>query len=108
MRDCIIKVAKDFSDAPSGRFRTDSDFSGEVFREEVLVPMLARCESIQIWIDGTSGYPSSFVDEAFGGLYRTGEYSKEMLARKIEIISNSEIYKRYKKMMESALSGQEF
>jgi len=49
-------------------------FSGEHFRETVLIPLYlqAKQENTKLFIDldDTYGYPPSFLEEAFGGLAR--------------------------------------
>lgn len=69
----IIKIATDFSPTPGARYRTDGPFSGEQFREEKLLPLFedkTNTDKIIIDLDGAEGYPSSFLEEAFGGLAR--------------------------------------
>lgn len=63
-----VKIADDFSKTPGGRYRTDGPFSGEEFREEFLKPALNDSQKVTVYLDGTRGYPSSFLDEAFAGL----------------------------------------
>lgn len=46
MKEHIIDIAADFSRYPGGRYRRDGDFSGEQFREDVLVPILKNSDSI--------------------------------------------------------------
>jgi hypothetical protein len=66
-----INVAKDFTRFPSGRFRKNGDTSGEAFREIYLEPHLKVGEKVSVELDGTIGYGSSFLEEAFGGLVRS-------------------------------------
>lgn len=77
-------VISDFSETPSGRYRSDGPCSGEVFREEVLIPALeklAEKEILSIKIDGVEGYGSSFLEEAFGGVVRKKiKNTEELLA----------------------------
>nr|WP_249205781.1 STAS-like domain-containing protein [Burkholderia cenocepacia] len=68
----MISVASDFSPFAGGRYTSDGPFSGERFREEVLLPHLRRGETLSIDLDGTLGLGSSFLEEAFGGLVRAG------------------------------------
>ena len=76
-----INIAKEFSEYPAGRFYSDGDASGQEFREKFLVPLLKQGKDrISINLDGTEGYGSSFLEEAFGGLVREG-FSSEMLLR---------------------------
>lgn len=83
----VINIAKDFSEEPIGRFPADSDFNGEKFREKYLVPALSNYDKVIIELDGTEGYGSSFLDEAFGGLVRVNKLSKEELLNRLELIS---------------------
>lgn len=67
-----IKVA-DFTEFPGPRFAELGPGSGEQFREEILIPAIQREKgSICVDLDGTMGYGSSFLEEAFGGLIRAG------------------------------------
>lgn len=71
---CRYIVATQFSKYPGGRFKSDGRFSGEEFREEVLMPMLARCQQITMVLTGANGYGASFLDESFGEIgKRLGE-----------------------------------
>jgi hypothetical protein len=66
-------IAREYTDAPGGRFINDGPFSGEDFRENVLKPMIKKLsekEKIHIVFDGAYGYATSFLEEAFGGLSR--------------------------------------
>lgn len=86
-----IKVAKDFSDAPGGRYRKDGEFSGEAFREDVLVPKydaLTNDDVLIVDLDGGYGYGISFLEEVFGGMAR--KYGVKPIQEKIQIISNDE------------------
>lgn len=83
----LIDFVKDFSRAPSGRFRSDGKFSGEVFREDYLVPALESRKRLKIIFDGARNPGSSFLDEAFGGLTRLGNFQSSELHKRIEIIS---------------------
>jgi hypothetical protein len=73
-----ISIANDFTKYPGGRYRKHGKGSGEEFREEFLVPALDRREPLTIILDGTAGYSSSFLEEAFGGLTRRG-FAKDVL-----------------------------
>lgn len=86
----VINIAKDFSEEPIGRFPTDSDFNGQRFREEHLLPALSKFDKVIIQLDGTEGYGSSFLDEAFGGLVRINKLSKEEILKRLELISNED------------------
>lgn len=72
-----INIAKDFSETPDGRTIKDSDFSGEKFREEILIPRykeaLEKGCTLEICFDGCYGCPPSFLEESFGGTVRNHE-----------------------------------
>ena len=65
-----IVIAKDFSDTPGARYRADGPYSGQQFYEEILVPKFKKAveknEILVVDLDGTWGYPSSFISGAFG------------------------------------------
>lgn len=81
MSDAMINVAKDFSRAPAGRFVSDGPNSGERFRNQLLIPALNKADSVVLELDGTRGYGSSFLEEAFGGLVRAGYAAVDLLRR---------------------------
>lgn len=67
-------IAKEYTEIPGPRHKNEGDFSGEDFRERVLIPLFQEAESLNTTIlmdlDGGYGYPTSFLEEAFGGLVR--------------------------------------
>jgi hypothetical protein len=87
-----INIAKDYSDTPGGRFIKEGPFSGEDFRETLLLPKyilaIDNNETLIVNMDGCFGYPSSFIDEAFGGLAKI--YGSSEVLKHIDIISNDE------------------
>ncbi len=66
----VISVARDFSIFPGGRLTISGKWSGEEFRERVLIPALTAGVPFVLDLDGVKGYPTSFLEEAFGGLIR--------------------------------------
>ncbi|WP_110968340.1 STAS-like domain-containing protein [Pseudomonas huaxiensis] len=80
-----IKISQDFSEYPAGRYRADGDFSGEVFREDLLIPELMSSDIVEVNFDGSMGYGSSFLEEAFGGLVRLKKFTKESLHQKLKL-----------------------
>ena len=74
----IISIAKDYSKYPAGRFELDGPYSGEAFRRKFLEPAIRNHERVIIDLDGTRGYGSSFLEEAFGGLVRSGISAEEI------------------------------
>lgn len=63
-----IEFVKVFTRYPGGRFRQEGQYSGEEFREDILKPALVTYDTIVLNLNGANGFPSSFIDEAFGGL----------------------------------------
>jgi hypothetical protein len=88
-----INIAEDFSMTPFGRYRTDSKFSAQKFRDETLLPALRANDVVIIELDGTSiSYGSSFLEETFGGLVRKG-ITPSVIKEKIKIHTRLEDYK---------------
>lgn len=88
-----ISIASDFSPYPAGRYRTDGPYPGETFRDEKLIPALRENDEVIVYLDGTNGYGSSFLEEAFGGLVRRGFTALE-LEKKLKIESSRSSYKQ--------------
>lgn len=85
-----LSIASDFSKVPAGRYLSDGDFSGEVFRDKVLAPALMRGGEVLVDFDGTEGYGSSFLEEAFGGLIRVHNFQLEDLSRRLKFKSDED------------------
>lgn len=87
-----IYVCTDFSETPGARYRSEGNFSGEEFRESLLVPKFLEAiqagEKLTINLDGGYGYPTSFLEEAFGGLARA--YGAQVVLDTLEFISLDE------------------
>lgn len=93
MTEKLIVIAKDFSPSPIGRYRSDSETSGEAFRVDHLAPALRSYDRVTVDLDGTDGYGSSFLEEAFGGLIRKEGFTENQLKNKLQIISNRISYR---------------
>ena len=69
-----LVIATDFSPITGGRTPQEGDFSGELFRDTILLSAyneaLAKKEILEIDFDGCYGIGTSFLEEAFGGLVR--------------------------------------
>ena len=98
---CIVNVAQDFSPVPGGRFDEDGEFNGSRFRREHLVPKLRSCECVDVVIDGTEGFGSSFLEEAFGGLIRVEGFSRAELVDRLRIVANDPRSLRYRRKIYS-------
>ncbi len=70
-----INIAGDYSINLGGRFERLGPFSGERFYNEKLKEKFENAiksnEKLHIFLDGTTGYGSSFLDQSFGELGRT-------------------------------------
>lgn len=66
----MVSIASNFTRFPSGRYKRNGETSGEGFRERFLEAPLQRGEHVTVDLDGTVGYGSSFLEEAFGGVVR--------------------------------------
>jgi hypothetical protein len=72
--DVTINIAKDFSRTPYGRYLGSS--SAKVFKDKFLKPFIdIGADKIIIILDGTYGFVSSWLHEAFGNLLK--EYPQE-------------------------------
>ena len=61
----------DYTDQVGGRYAEHSDkYSGEWFRDDVILPKLQDHQRVIIDLGGTYGLPDSFLEEVFGGLIR--------------------------------------
>lgn len=72
--DNMINIAKDFSPYAAGRYEKDGPYSGQKFRDSVLVPALRNGGTVTVDLDGTLGLGSSFLEETFGGLIRSAGF----------------------------------
>ena len=74
MEHLNISISKDFTETPGARYMTDGDFSGEEFLNSILRPKFIEGqksgEKLLVDLDGVSGFATSFLEEAFGGLSR--------------------------------------
>jgi len=88
MNKIMLKVS-DFSQTPKGRyFPDDGKYTGDKFRKDFLVPNFNKYEKIIVDLDDLYGCPSSFREEAFGGLARI--YPIEEVLKKLEFICTDE------------------
>ncbi|EOR96498.1 hypothetical protein ADIARSV_0282 [Arcticibacter svalbardensis MN12-7] len=87
-----ISVLNDFTEYPGLRNCSISEFSGEEFYHDHLnngfKESYDKKEKLIINLDGTGGYASSFLDEAFGNLVY--DFTLNVVKSNIEIISDEE------------------
>jgi hypothetical protein len=82
---------------PGGRFKSDGPSSGEALRDDYLVPAYkAGNAAVVVKLDGALGWPSSFLEEAFGGFVdKVGPGPKLILVSKDrELVREIEGYMR--------------
>ncbi len=82
----LITIARDFSETPAGRYKPDGPFTGQHFRDDILIPSLQKFPQVTIDLDGVAGLPSSFWEESLGGLVRNG-FKEEDLRKKLVMIT---------------------
>lgn len=84
MNDKLV-IVEEFSPRPYGRYPSDGDYCGEIFRKELLAPRLRRCVQqgnvLEVILDGYNRYGRSFLDEAFGGLIREEGFTYETVKK---------------------------
>lgn len=87
-----IKISKDFSEYPGSAKKEHGPFSGEAFYEEKLEPAFAQAlknnELLEVDLDDTFGYSSSFLRESFGRLAM--DYGANHVLANLKIISYQE------------------
>jgi len=88
----IVRVI-DFAEIPGARYRTDGDNSAQEFFEDVLEViadevLLKNTETLLIDLDGTTGYPSSFVSELAERMWE--KYSKAKKVKKRIVIKSDD------------------
>ncbi len=88
MKKKTINISRDFSPYPAGRYKNDGKYTGEGFRDNFLKKALKNNDVVTVELDGTLGYGSSFLEEAFGGLVREDNFTEEDLSKKLILEGN--------------------
>ncbi len=88
-----INIAKDFTQFPGPRYKNQGPGSGQEFRENHLEPAFLKAREtsgqVTIELDGLKySYPTSFLEEAFGGLAR--QYGIDEVERILRFVSANE------------------
>jgi hypothetical protein len=99
MKDDRIVIAQDFGKYPGTRYRKDGPYSGQEFREELLIPALRKAQEsgtfLTVVLDGVAGYGSSFLEEAFGGLLRAG-FTPDFLRRHLRVAAETQRFQHHR------------
>lgn len=91
----MINIAEVYTKFPGGRYPQDGKGNGTDFRERFLVPVLKAHGKALIVLDGAVGYPSSFLDEAFGGLVRSRGFSADQVLSAFEFKAEKPGFSRF-------------
>jgi len=109
MADSTISIAENFSRYPGPRYRKDGPFSGEEFREGYLQPALSAALKdggiVAVVLDGVAGYGSSFLEEAFGGLVRSG-LSWQALQDHLRLVARTRRFEHHKVRAQSYIAEE--
>jgi len=88
----ILKISEDFTNAPGPRTIEQGQFSGELFRKNLLAPAYEEAKShnvkLIVDLDGSYGYVTAFLEESFGGLQR--DFPNDDLLKTIDIKSDEQ------------------
>lgn len=91
-----IKIVSDFSPTPGPRYEHEGKNSGEIFRKKILFPEVSKAilenQPFTVDLDGTAGYGTSFLEEAFGGLIRINGLDYHKIIELMSIITEEEDY----------------
>lgn len=91
----------DYTENPGPRYIRQGDCSGEGFYVNVLNKVFAKCieedKKLIVNLDGASGYPSSFLDEAFGELV----YDYSLLEVKKRVVFVTTMFRKRKEQVEN-------
>jgi phosphomannomutase len=89
-----IKIATEFSATPGARYISDGKHSGQEFYETLLKDRyetaMKNGRKLTVDLDGTHGYATSFLDEAFGRLSK--DFGAVNVFNNIFFVSNEEPY----------------
>lgn len=81
-----------YSEYPGPRYCNQGDCSGEDFYHKILNSAFAEFidtkEKLIVDLDGTAGFASSFLDEAFGNLVY--DFSEACVRKNLELVSKQE------------------
>lgn len=92
MADLKVSVLNDFSEYPGPRYSNQGEHSGEEFYHSIINKKFATAvvdkSTLEVNLDGTAGYASSFLDEAFGNLVY--DFGESIVKNHLVIVSTQE------------------
>jgi hypothetical protein len=90
-----LNFSRDFSRFPGARYKADGPNSAEAFMDNVLIPAMDKADRVILDFgsggDSTPyGMPSSFCEEAFGGLVR--KYGLATVQDKLWLVASKDFF----------------
>lgn len=90
----LLVVAKEFSPTPGFRTKEEGPFPADEFRDKILYPQLKDAiennDFLLVDLDGSAGYGTSFLEEAFGGLIRECKLSYQDIMEHLQLKSEDD------------------
>lgn len=93
MTDMTFSIARQFSPYPGPRYARQGEHSGEALGRILARKLREPIDRLVVELDGTRGYGSSFLDEAFGGLIRVHGFNLSDLRSRLVIRTTDPSYK---------------
>ena len=103
----VVSIAENFSKHPAGRTNADGPYNGQKFRRKFLVDPLKNGRQVTVVLDGASGYGSSFLEEAFGGLVRAEGIPLENVRRLLHVVAHGAEYQPYISLIDQYVKSAE-
>lgn len=92
----VFRVSDEFGQLTGPRLARHGSCSGEALRIKIAEKLKTiGSGKLTVILDDVHGYGSSFLEEAFAGLVRHWEGDLDHFENKIEIVSNSALYRTY-------------
>lgn len=83
-----LYMARDFTKNPKGLWASESRFSAEAFRKNILVPTLKKRNNVKIEISNID-FPKDWLRVAIGGLILEEGFKPYEISEKIQIVSDN-------------------
>lgn len=87
-----LSIVESYTIYPGPRYKKQGENSGQKFYEEHLNGLMNEAiekdRLLEVNLDGTAGYASSFLDQAFGSLVQ--KYTLEIVSKHLSLISEIE------------------
>lgn len=83
-----IEIAKEFSEYLLCRTRADGEYSAEAFVFDLVLPKFKDNKKVELNFQGTKGYSSAFLEEAFSLLVYALDMNYNLFTHKFDIITD--------------------